>query len=271
MLGVWVWGPSRREPWGTKGPLLRRSGCYQVVADVKEPPSRAEPQPPAPGARPRLRPRAAPGCGIRGQIRRRSVLATQMSWIGKWGWGEETDPAIPEGGSARRWGLRRAPLGSSTGRAGGIGGQLGSLLQLPGCPGGSHGAEAPGARALHPPGTAPLSAQRCGAQLASSLLAPCAPAPACWSWDCPRLLAKNLSGRAEIRADFAPVMSVLCPDGSAGTLAPCPSLAHFLSGSSASSPSAQPGTLRDCDVSIVSALKVKGTNCTGHCVNRSGK
>lgn len=91
-------------------------------------------------------PRAAPGCGIRGQIRRRSVLATQMSWIGKWGWGEETDPAIPEGGSARRWALGQswgpcrdpwAPARgarSSTGRAGGIGGRL-HFLHLPVCHG----------------------------------------------------------------------------------------------------------------------------------------
>lgn len=39
-----------------------------------------------------------PACGIRGQIRQRFVLATQMSWIGKWGWGKEIDPAVPEGG-----------------------------------------------------------------------------------------------------------------------------------------------------------------------------
>lgn len=44
--------------------------------------------------------RALPGCGIRGQIRQRFTLATQMSWIGKWGWGEKMDPAVPEGGGS---------------------------------------------------------------------------------------------------------------------------------------------------------------------------
>lgn len=86
---------------------------------------RGKPPAPAPSPQPRSPgrgsgPRAAPGSGIRAQIRRRSVLATQMSWIGKWGWGEETDPAIPEGGSARRWGL-----GGSWGWAGTLGLQIG--------------------------------------------------------------------------------------------------------------------------------------------------
>lgn len=109
---------------GTKGPLLRLLVCDQVVADVKEAPRPVRSASPSPQPREPGRgsgPRAAPGCGIRGQIRRRSVLATQMSWIGKWGWGEETHPAIPEGGSARRWGLGGSwglcggPLGSSSG------------------------------------------------------------------------------------------------------------------------------------------------------------
>lgn len=138
-----VWGPGRREPRGTKGPLLRRLVRYQVVADVKEAPDPCGAPAPSPGSG--SGPRAAPGCGIRGQIRRRSVLATQMSWIGKWGWGEETDPASPEGGSARRWapggswGPCRDPWApargarSSTGRAGGIGGRLHFLLHLPVC------------------------------------------------------------------------------------------------------------------------------------------
>lgn len=93
-------------------------------------PAPAEPQPPAQRAPQQLSPpgsRTRPGCGIRGQIRRRLTLATQMSWIGKWGWGEETDPDGSElgfslqmgalegvGGCRGSWGLHRAPLRSSS-------------------------------------------------------------------------------------------------------------------------------------------------------------
>lgn len=111
----WVPGvrkPSGREPWGTKGPLLWSFICYQLVADGREAPDLSvrspspQPREPRSGSGPPCS-RRAPGCGIRGQIRRRFVLATQTSWIGKWGWGVEIDPAVPERGSAWSWGLWR--------------------------------------------------------------------------------------------------------------------------------------------------------------------
>lgn len=85
--------------------------------------------------------RTPPGCGIRGQIRRRFAPPTQMSWIGKWGWGEETDPAIPEGGVSLKLGAAEGVGGcgrrpwapaqeawASTRWAGGIREELGSCL-----------------------------------------------------------------------------------------------------------------------------------------------
>lgn len=108
--------------------------CHRVVAHPREAltcrgsPGTCRAPAPSPGAPQQLRSpcgRSPPACGIRGQIRRRLVLETQMSWIGKWGRGEEKDPAAPEspraGGCRGRRGLRRVALGSSRGAPGSLG------------------------------------------------------------------------------------------------------------------------------------------------------
>lgn len=127
----WVQEPSRRELWGTKGPLLRSFVCYQAMADAREAPGPAwapghvqspspQPREPRSSSSPPCS-RALPGCGIRGQIRPRFAPATQISWIGKWGWGEEMDPAVPEGGSAWSWGLGREPGAAKGSSSAGMG------------------------------------------------------------------------------------------------------------------------------------------------------
>lgn len=187
----------------------------------RKPPRRAEP---GRGSGPVQRPAA----GLEGRLD--GVPCWQPKCPGlESGGGERTrTPPSRSGGQpgeGQRAGAGGCAGGSSPGGAGWAGGVRGrSLLHLPSCLTRGCSFQSP-----HTAPTCECSPQRPALcwPVGYRPSAPCAPTPVCWSRECKRLLARNLSGRAEIQADLVRVMSVLCPDGTAGTFTPCPSLAPF--------------------------------------------
>lgn len=121
------------------------------------------------------------------------MLATQMSWIGKWGWGKEIDPAVPEMGVSLELGATEEVEGYGGhpwDPTRGIGEEVGSCLSgfclVPSI--------FPSATGTHPGLQLPVPIP-CSAHVGTSLLG--TPALVCWSQD-----LHNSSRRAEIWAQF---------------------------------------------------------------------